>query len=146
MCGADFTGYHIGDDLEILPRELNIDVPVYSIADGVVREAQHVNGYGGLIVIEYNLSGQVVTAYYGHINLASTQVKAGDHVKAGQKIANLGAACSSQADGERKQLHFAIHQGTGIDVRGYVAAQSELRAWLNPSDILQQLKSQNPTG
>lgn len=144
MCGANFTGYHTGDDLEILSGELNIDVPVYSIAAGVVRQVSAVSGYGGLIVIEYNLNNQIVTAYFGHINLASAQVKVGDQVKAGQKLANLGAACTAQTDGERKHLHFAIRQGTAIDVRGYVQTQSELSAWLDPTLLLGKLSPANP--
>ncbi len=144
MCGANFTGYHVGDDLEILPGELNADVPVYSIADGVVREAQYVSGYGGLIVIQSEINNQTVTAYYGHINLASLQVKVGDKITAGQRLANLGAACSSQTDGERKHLHFAIHKSSAIDARGYVQNQAELSAWLDPSQFLVQLQAQLP--
>lgn len=143
-CGAPFTGYHDGDDLETTPAEAAIDVPVYAIADGTVREAQHVNGYGGLIVIQHKLGNQTVTAYYGHISLAKTTMKASQTVKAGQQISVLGQGCSAETDNERKHLHFALHKGTAIDVRGYAPTLAELTAWINPKDTLAYLHAQEP--
>jgi murein DD-endopeptidase MepM/ murein hydrolase activator NlpD len=134
VCGKNYTGYHTGDDLEIFSDEIDKDVPVYSIADGKVRQVGHTNGYGGLIVIQYTLNNQIVTAYYGHIVLSSATIKAGDLVQAGQQIATLGKQCSSETDGERKHLHFAIHQGTSINVKGYVQTQAELSAWIDPKN------------
>jgi len=93
--GKGYAGYHTGNDLEVAPDELKADIPVKAIADGVVREVGHVTGYGGLIVIEHNLGGQIYTAYYGHINLESTSLKAGDKVQAGEKVAVLGDQCSA---------------------------------------------------
>ncbi len=138
-CGAPFTGYHTGDDLEIFPTELSTDVPVYSIADGKIISVSHISGYGGLIVISYTLGSQPVTAYYGHINLASSLVKPNEEVKAGAKLAILGNACSSQTDFERKHLHFALHRGTQIDYRGYVSSQVDLSGWLDPNMELKNL-------
>jgi murein DD-endopeptidase MepM/ murein hydrolase activator NlpD len=135
-CGAPFTGYHTGDDLEIFPVELNTDVPVYSIADGKIISVSHINGYGGLIVISYTLGSQPVTVYYGHISLQSAAVRANQEVKAGEKLAILGNACSAQTDYERKHLHFAIHKGTATNYRGYVVSAGELVEWLNPSDVI----------
>ncbi len=135
-CGAAFHGFHTGDDLEVTSDELNQEVPVFAITDGIVRQVGTVGGYGGLLVIQYNLDGQTVTAYYGHINLSKTVVKKGDIVKPGQKVSILGDNCSSQTAGERKHLHFAIHKGSLIDVRGYVQTESELQSWLNPKEIV----------
>jgi murein DD-endopeptidase MepM/ murein hydrolase activator NlpD len=143
-CGAAFSGLHTGDDLEVTSDELNKEVPVYAITDGTVRQASQVSGYGGLIVIQHQLNDQTVTAYYGHINLSKTTVKTNDKVKAGQPITVLGDACSSQTDNERKHLHFAIHQGDALNVKGYVTSQADLAAWLNPKETLEGLKAQNP--
>lgn len=61
-CGRGFTGYHIGDDLEILPGEENKAVPVVAIAAGRVLKVAWVDGYGGLIVVQHQLHGQEFTA------------------------------------------------------------------------------------
>jgi murein DD-endopeptidase MepM/ murein hydrolase activator NlpD len=143
-CGAPFTGLHDADDLEVTTAELTADIPIYAIAAGTVRQVSQVNGYGGLLVIQHSLNNQVVTANYGHINLQRTTVKTGDHVTAGQLVSYLGDACSNQTDGERKHLHFALHRGSAIDIKGYVTTPSELAAWLNPSQVLENVQAQNP--
>jgi murein DD-endopeptidase MepM/ murein hydrolase activator NlpD len=132
ICGRAFSGYHAGDDLEIKPGEASIDVSIKAIAAGTVREVSWVSGYGGLVVIEHSLNGQAVTAYYGHMNTNSVYLKTGDTVAAGQAIGNLGQGCSQQTDYERKHLHFDIHKGTTLDVRGYVPSLSILSQWLDP--------------
>lgn len=129
-CGKAFSGYHTGVDLETTPEEQNIDVPVYSVSAGKVVLANSVSGYGGLIVV---LDGNR-TIYYGHVKI--TEIKLGDVVKLGEQIAILGKGCSPETDGERKHLHFAIHQGTIVDVRGYVSTKAELSSWLDPAKNL----------
>lgn len=143
-CGFPFEGYHTGDDLEVTAAELITPVPVYAIADGTVLRVDTVNGYGGLIVIKHELDGQAVTAYYGHINVNQATIKASDTVKAGQQLTVLGDNCSSQTDGERKHLHFDIHAGNEVDVRGYAPTQAELANWINPKEALAELKAQEP--
>jgi murein DD-endopeptidase MepM/ murein hydrolase activator NlpD len=128
--------------LETFPNELNIAVPVRSIAEGMVREVSPVSGYGGLIVIEYSLGGNTYTAYFGHINLATATVKAGDHVTAGEHIVDLGPQCSSTNGNVRKHLHFGLHKGSSIDVRGYVPDQSILSNWVDPKTLLASLGAQ----
>ena len=135
-CGAPFSGYHDADDLEVTPSEVGVDVPVYAIADGTVREIGPISGYGGLLVLGVTIKSQNYTVYYGHINLGSTTLVVGDSVKAGQKLATLGAQCSVQTSGERKHLHFAMHIGTTIDVRGYVPTLGELSSWIDPKAFL----------
>lgn len=143
-CGDDFQGYHNGDDLEIIGQELNQEVPVFAVADGTVLQANTVNGYGGLIIIQHTLNGQVVTANYGHINLEKTTVKKGDTVTAGQRLSQLGDDCSSQTSNERKHLHFAIHKGSNIVVAGYLSDKNQLTEWFNPWELLTNLKAAEP--
>lgn len=137
-CGAAFSGYHDADDLEITAAEIGADVPVYAISNGVVREVGPVSGYGGLLVLGVTVNGQDYTVYYGHINLGSTTLVAGSSVKAGQKLAIMGTQCSAQTSGERKHLHFAMHKGASVDIRGYVPTLSELAAWVDPRAFLPQ--------
>ncbi len=144
VCGGRFNGIHDGDDLETTADEANQKVPVFAVADGAVRQVGRVNGYGGLLIIQYDLAGQTITANYGHISLSQTKLKVGDKVTAGQVVSYLGVACSTETDGERKHLHFAIHQGSSIDVAGYVQTQAQLDGWLNPKDLLKQLSATGP--
>jgi len=143
-CGGQFSGYHNGDDLEATPAEIDQEVPVFAIADGKVREFNRINGYGGLLIIEHTIAGQTMTANYGHVDLNQPKVTVGGTVKAGQVAAYLGAHCSSETDGERKHLHFSLHKGTIIDVKGYVQSQAALAEWLNPKEFLAAQKAAEP--
>lgn len=134
-----YTGYHTGDDLETFADEQNVLLPVVSIADGRVLEANRVSGYGGLIVISYQLAGKDYTAYFGHVDLSTAKVKVGDTVVPGEQLADLAPACSSANDNVRKHLHFALHRGTGVDVHGYVATSNALSSWVDPAAILLSL-------
>ena len=114
------------------------------IAKGRVKEVGEVSGYGGLIVLENQLEQKVVTTYYGHIDLKSLTLKVGDSVNSGQKIANLGDHCSKETSFKRKHLHFAVHQGDEIDLRGYIQNESELNSWLEPQSTLINLGAKEP--
>lgn len=134
--GKGYVGYHTADDLEIFPDESNSTVVVKSIADGTVRQIGFVNGYGGLIVIEYEIDGQIYTAYYGHIDVSSSNLKKGDAVKMGEQIAILAPQCSEKNGFTRKHLHFGIHLGKKVDVKGYVSTKNDLNNWIDPRKIL----------
>lgn len=137
-CGASFQGYHLGDDLEVASNEADVDVPVFAIADGIVRKKDDVSGYGGLLVIEHILDGQNYTVNCGHIRLENNSLQVNDHVIAGQKIAILGKGCSKETDNERKHLHFAIHKSNTIDIKGYTDSQEDvLHNWVNPREFLE---------
>jgi murein DD-endopeptidase MepM/ murein hydrolase activator NlpD len=129
-----FTGYHTGVDIEQVQD--NTDVSVYAVSDGTVRFVSTVSGYGGVIVIQFSYQNQTYTALYGHLRIASATVKNGDKVTKGEKLAVLGAPYSSETDGERKHLHFAIHKGSSVVLLGYVQNQSELSSWIDPNMII----------
>lgn len=144
-CADPFVGFHTADDLEATKDELNKSVPVFAIADGAIRQVDHVNGYGGLIVLEHSLNRKTVTAYYGHIDTGTTNLKEGDSVRAGEKIAELAAHCSADSSNERKHLHFGIHNDAEIDVRGYVSTTTDLADWLNPKELFARLNAARPS-
>ncbi len=127
-----FQGYHTGADLEIIAEEQNVDVPVKALCDGKLLVARYASGYGGVAVESCVLDKQSVAVIYGHIRLSSIKVKVGDQLKAGDFLAKLGKGYGSETDGERKHLHLGIHRGANINVLGYVAAKSQLSAWLDP--------------
>ena len=131
-----FTGYHAGADAETTPAEQSVDVPVYSIADGTVTYVNYVSGYGGVVMIQYEINSDTVTALYGHVRLSSVTVKKGNSVTTGQQIAVLGTGYSTESDGERKHLHFSLLKGASTNVKGYASQQSELAAWYDPEQWL----------
>lgn len=145
ICGRPFEGFHTGDDLEISGSEVNQEIPVFSIADGQVLSISKVDGYGGLLIIGYQLNNQTITAYYGHINLKTVKVKENEVVVPGQLLAYLGDQCSQQSGFERKHLHFSLHKGSEIDLLGYITDSSQLKDWLNPYQELIRLKAKIPS-
>ncbi|MEX1997774.1 MAG: M23 family metallopeptidase [Candidatus Andersenbacteria bacterium] len=124
-----FTGYHTGVDIEYADNLGKI--PVQAISDGKVIQAGHVSGYGGVVVIEHQLSGTIRLALYGHLDPQDLP-PVGAPVKQGETIGQLGQGGTKETDGERKHLHFAILKDRKIDLRGYVPTPSELENWLDP--------------
>ncbi len=132
-----FTGYHTGVDFEILPGEENIDVPIYAICNGTLALKKYASGYGGVAVQSCQLNNQAITVIYGHLKLASINLKTGAKIMAGDKIGILGKGYSTETDGERKHLHLGIHKGASINLLGYVQNASELINWI---DVMKYLK------
>jgi hypothetical protein len=54
------------------------------------------------------------------------------------KLGILGQGFSQETDEERKHLHLAIHQGSSIELRGYVQNPNLLENWIDPLEIIQQ--------
>jgi murein DD-endopeptidase MepM/ murein hydrolase activator NlpD len=78
----------------------------------VVYTGDNVAGFGNLVLIRH--SGGFATAY-GHIQ--KPLVKRGDHVTAGQSIAQIGKTGNVATP----QLHFEIRKGTlAVDPKPYL--------------------------
>jgi murein DD-endopeptidase MepM/ murein hydrolase activator NlpD len=133
-----FTGYHTGVDIEVNEEDLNSKVDVLAIADSKLIYKNWVSGYGEVVVIAFSDNGQDYTALYGHLNIDSVLKNIGDSLEKGEKIGELGQAFSTQTDGERKHLHFSIHKGSAIELRGYVQNKSLLNGWVDPNQILSE--------
>lgn len=134
---AQYTGFHAAADLEILPGEETKEVPVYAVTDGKISFSGMVGGYGG--VISLDMANDPHTALYGHLKTGSSPFKAGDSVKAGQFLANLGKAFSSETGGERKHLHFGIYNGKSAYFKGYETSQQAIQnKWVDPGTYLKQ--------
>jgi len=124
-----FGGYHNAVDVEY--EDVVEDILIYAIAEGVIVYSDIVSGYGGVFMIEFDIGGAKHTALYGHIRPLSLPA-VGDKYTKGQQIAVLGTGYSSETDGERRHLHFAILSDDRIDVRGYVQSEGELAGWIDP--------------
>lgn len=127
-----FSGYHTGIDVEY--ADITDDVPVKAVTDGTVTFSQTVSGYGGVMIIRHQIEDQTMYGLYGHLK-ASSMLASGTSVSKGQHIGVLGTGKSSETDGERRHLHFALVK-KDREVRGYVQNQSELSGWYNPLDYL----------
>ena len=89
-----------------------------AIADGIVTFSGPISGYGHAIDILHNIDGQQVTSRYGHMWAGHLYVKKGDHVLAGQHIADVGS--DGQSTGPHP--HFEIHlHGTTTDPAVWLA-------------------------
>ncbi|UKF28615.1 M23 family metallopeptidase [Clavibacter nebraskensis] len=91
-----------------------LGAPIQAIADGVVREAVDSDtGLGVHLVIDHVIDGQLITSVYGHQLPGSLRVKAGDPVKVGQQIGQVGNTGASTGP----HLHFEIRvaDGTAVD-------------------------------
>jgi lipoprotein NlpD len=89
--------------------------PVLAAADGdVVYSGNGLLGYGELIIVKHNAS---FLSAYGHNR--KRLVAEGDHVRAGQAIAEMGSSASS-----RDELHFEIRKnGKPVNPLDYLPAK-----------------------
>jgi murein DD-endopeptidase MepM/ murein hydrolase activator NlpD len=93
--GTTGEAYHTGSDLNLNEPYWDADAhsPVYAAASGVVTFADHLSGWGNVIVVRHDpliSTGQVMYARYAHIE--DLRVKVGDRVVRGQQISKVGNA------------------------------------------------------
>jgi murein DD-endopeptidase MepM/ murein hydrolase activator NlpD len=96
---------HLGIDIWAPAGE-----PVFAIADGHVFGARDNNNeldYGPTLIVEHTINGLTFYALYGHLSRESIMyIKAGEPVKRGQKLAELGTVAEN--GGWVPHLHFAL--------------------------------------
>jgi murein DD-endopeptidase MepM/ murein hydrolase activator NlpD len=109
--GARWGTSHLGIDIANA-----IGTPIYAASDGEVIEAGPASGFGLWVRVQLD-DGTVQV--YGHMN--SFSVKAGQKVKCGQQIAEIG----NRGQSTGPHLHFEVWQnGTKkIDPRPWLAAR-----------------------
>ena len=127
-----FKGFHTGVDVEY--SDVTTDVSVYALADGKIVYSKIVSGYGGVFIMEFSLNGSPHTALYGHIRPSSLPRQGATTTK-GEKLAGLGTGYSSETNGERRHLHFAILSDNQINLLGYVQQKSQLSNWIDPMSL-----------
>ena len=133
-----FSGYHTGTDFEVFPEEAGHPVAVHAVCDGVVRSVQRVRGYGSVVVQACHHDGAPITVLYGHVTLRETTVAVGDTLTAGEAFTVLGAAGSTDTDGERQHLHLGIHKTDTLVFAGYVPRAEQLVLWVDFEEIMAQ--------
>ena len=83
--------------------------PVHVTADGIVKFAGWMSGYGRLVVVQHENN---LRTYYAH--LSAPEVMAGQEVRRGQEIARSGATGRATAP----HLHYEVRIG-GVPVNPY---------------------------
>ena len=128
--GYSTTGYHTGIDLGATRRGVAGD-PLYAMADGtVVRTGGHQqvlyghSGYGVLLDIGEH-DGVNYWVFYGHLN--SIDVRQGQKVKAGQKIATMGGTGANHSNTDFGiHLHLSVLKDITVNPSGAtIATQSK---------------------
>lgn len=127
-----FSGYHTGVDFETFADEKDTNVLVRAACTGTVLAKRWVSGYGGVLIQDCTVGTQTVSVLYGHLNVTSISSAVGSVMTQGQVVGSLGKGYSRETDGERKHLHFSLHKGNAINLRGYVKFPSQLSAWVDP--------------
>lgn len=130
-----FTGYHTGLDFEIFSDELNKDVVVTAACDGNVIYNGTAGGYGGVVVQQCQLNGETVTVLYGHLRSSSVD-KSKKVFSTGERIGLLGDDHSQETSDTRKHLHWQIHKGSKVELRGYVSDQRQLGEYVDPKTVM----------
>jgi murein DD-endopeptidase MepM/ murein hydrolase activator NlpD len=112
-------GHHTGDDLNgIGGMDSDLGDPVFAVADGLVTFAGPSSpGWGNIIIISHRTAdNRRLQSMYAH--LLSVDVKPGDLVARGTRIAAVGTANGLYP----AHLHFEMRDGDGSDIcRGYAA-------------------------
>ena len=133
--GEKFRGYHTGLDIELLPGEEEIEVPVRAICEGELLEKRWSEDYGGLLVQACKLDGKWVQVIYGHLEKSSMTIPIPDIIPAGEQIGILGKGGTAETCFERKHLHLGLLRGTKWDIRQYVNKPADLTKWVDPSSL-----------
>lgn len=101
---------HEGTDYDVTGWEPNSKALVLALSAGAVMFAGYDNtGYGNLVIIRSNQSGQEYRTWYGHMD--SILVKAGDNVSIGSPIGEVGA--TGNANGEHVHVNIQV-PGKGL--------------------------------
>jgi murein DD-endopeptidase MepM/ murein hydrolase activator NlpD len=125
---------NLGEDWATAKGNAALGEPVYSVADGWVAVAYDFqNAWGKVVFIDYRLANgrfpPFVEVMYAEMD--TMDVKAGDWVKAGQRIGTVGTGGGIYVP----HLHWELRQTVGL---GLGLGFSDNRdGWLGPSDFLQ---------
>ena len=116
--GMRSDGMHRGIDIaSVVPGRSYLGAPIFAAEDATVVEARGalepgqpgwVNGFGGWLWLRHRIGGATVDTIYGHVYPANIYVKAGQQVKAGQHIADVGGN-----GGVPPHLHFEVWTAPG---------------------------------
>lgn len=87
--------------------------PTYAIAAGVVESSVISNGgLGNEVIINHTIKGDAIQSVYGHLEMKSSPLRAGDTVKAGDLVGLVGRTGTTTG----ANMHLEIHvNGVAVD-------------------------------
>ena len=107
---------HEGLDIKCLQRDKRGEPsdPVMATADGTVEymnDRPPLSNYGRYIVVRHNIGGLEIYSLYAHLAEFAGGLKAGQAVKAGEKIAVMGRTTNTRSgiSKERAHVHFELN-------------------------------------
>ncbi|MEE1621542.1 SH3 domain-containing protein [Zafaria sp. J156] len=113
---------HLGQDLGAANND-----PIYAVADGTVTRTNNgTSASSGYIVVKHVIGGRTFHTVYVHMWNATTHVKAGSTVKAGQQIGLVGSSGPSTGP----HLHFEVWEGAW-----YTGKHLDPTAWLKSRGV-----------
>lgn len=111
--GTAREAYHTGADLNWGQPTEDLGMPVYACASGVVVSASRLKVWGNVVIVRhdplYSPTGRVLYSRYGHVQ--NILVKAGQRVKRGEQIAEIGNAFGTVVP----HLHFDLSPTTKLE-------------------------------
>lgn len=128
-----FDGYHAGEDWWISGGGSQ-GASVYSIGHGEVTYAEPL-GWGrdkGVVILRHTFpDGHEMLSFYGHLDEDTFQVEAGDCVRRGEKIGEIGRPTTGP------HLHFELRSYMPYAPgRGYMPDDPTLAGWVPPSETV----------
>jgi GH24 family phage-related lysozyme (muramidase) len=119
---------HAGIDL--VNKNVSL-APILATADGTVRLVKDTgnSGYGKYIIISHNIGGKVYESVYAHLH--AFQVKQGQKVKQGERIATMG----NSGIGTGIHLHFELHRGQYSYANGTYPTSFDPEPWVTPDKM-----------
>ena len=107
---------HEGLDIRCVQRDKKgepID-PVMATADGTVayiNRKPQLSNYGNYIILRHKIDGIEIFSVYAHLSEVRTDLKAGQPVRAGERIATMGRTSNTREriSKERAHVHFELN-------------------------------------
>ncbi len=128
---ARYRGNHAAEDWGWGVRSASAGTPVFSIGHGQVTYAEPFGwgGDGGTVVVRHVFSdGSTILSFYGHLNPPSVSLHAGDCVKRGDPVGQIGQPPYPT------HLHFEIRSHMpDRPGPGYWSVDPSLAGWKPPS-------------
>ena len=112
--------YHGGIDLVAL----DADKSVYAIADGKIDATPYEENGFGYYVRQLLPDGRRI--YYGHLAKGSTVVKAGQNIKAGDKLGTMGSTGFSTGAHTHIELRVQGSSKTSLDISAFTGIPNKV--------------------
>src|SRR6266581_6608871 len=113
---SDGHQLHEGLDIRCLQRDKHGEPtdPVMATADGAIayiNRKPSLSNYGNYVVVRHKINGLEIYSLYAHLSEIRADLKTGQDVKAGEKLAVMGRTANTREgiSKERAHVHFELN-------------------------------------